>query len=122
MRSRKDGYRYVGAARAPKAVQRVKGRIRQMLAPANQAPWDEVVQALNLVLRGWRQYFAYGTRLRAYRSVDRYVVGRVRRFLRRRHKVRSRETRRYSLDMLYGSLGGYRLEDRPQWPPANVGV
>jgi RNA-directed DNA polymerase len=122
MRSRKDGYRYVGAAPAPKAVQRVKGRIRQMLAPANQAPWDEVVQALNLVLRGWRQYFAYGTRLRAYRSVDRYVVGRVRRFLRRRHKVRSRGTQRYSLDVLYGALGVYRLEDRPQWPPAHVGV
>ena len=52
MRYRKDGHWYLGAAPAKKAVQRVKGRIRQILRPGNQAPWDEVEAELNRVLRG----------------------------------------------------------------------
>ena len=42
MRYRKDGHWYLGAAPAKKAVKRIKGRIRQILRPSNQAPWDEV--------------------------------------------------------------------------------
>ena len=68
MHYRKDGHWYLGAMPAKKAVTRIKGRIRQILRPSNQAPWDEVVAELNPVLRGWAQYFAYGTRLMAYRG------------------------------------------------------
>jgi RNA-directed DNA polymerase len=80
MRYRKSGHEYVGAAPARKAVKRVKGRIRQILRPGNQAPWDEVKDELNRVLRGWANYFSYGTRFMAYRAVDNYVWERVRHF------------------------------------------
>jgi RNA-directed DNA polymerase len=43
LRYRKDGHGYLGAMPAKKAVQRIKGRIRQILRPTNQAPWDAVV-------------------------------------------------------------------------------
>jgi len=89
MRYRKDGHEYVGAAPAKKAVKRVKGRIRQILRSGNQAPWGEVKGELNRVLRGWANYFSYGTRFMAYRAVDNYVWERARYFLRRRHKVPS---------------------------------
>ncbi len=55
MQYRKDGHWYLGAMPAKKAVKRVKGRIRQILRPSNQAPWDEVMAELNPVLRGWAQ-------------------------------------------------------------------
>jgi RNA-directed DNA polymerase len=58
LRYRKDGHRYLGAAPAQKAVRRIKGRIRAILRPSNQAPWDEVVVDLNSVLRGWAHYFS----------------------------------------------------------------
>src|SRR5712691_4970363 len=61
-----------GAASGPRGL-RIKGRIRQILRPTNQEPWGEVVADLNRVLRGWARYFAYGTRLMAYRAVDHYV-------------------------------------------------
>jgi RNA-directed DNA polymerase len=114
MRYRKDGHWYIGATPAKKAVQRVKGRIRGILRPGNQGTWAEVREALNTVLRGWANYFDYGTRYLAYRAVDNYVYDRARHFLTRRHKVRTRGTRRYSAAVVYGELGVMRLRDRLQ--------
>jgi len=122
MHYRKDGHRYLGAAPAKKAVQRIKGRVRQILRPGNQAPWAEVRDELNPVLRGWATYFAYGTRWLAYRAVDRYVYERVRDFLRRRHKVPSRGTRRFPLTRVFGELGVFSLRRVPLAPPAHAGV
>jgi RNA-directed DNA polymerase len=119
---RKDGHWYLGAAPAKKAVQRVKGRIRQILRPTNQAPWETVVADLNPVLRGWAHYFSYGTRLMAYRAVDHYVYERVRQFLRRRHKVPSRGTRRFPLDRVFGELGVFHLRRLRLASPAHAYV
>ena len=62
----------------------------------NVAPWTDVRDRLNAILRGWSNYFSYGTRLMAYRAVDHYVYERVRHFLRQRHKVSSRGTTSFS--------------------------
>jgi RNA-directed DNA polymerase len=122
MHYRKDGHWYLGAAPAKKAVQRVKGRIRGILRPGNQAPWAVVQQALNRVLCGWANYFAYGTRWMAYRAVDHYVATRVRHFLRRRHKVPSRGTRRFPLARVFGELGVFSLRGVRLAPPAHAGM
>jgi RNA-directed DNA polymerase len=119
---RKDGHWYLGAAPAKKAVQRVKGRIRTILRPSNQAPWAEVVADLNSVLRGWAHYFSYGTRLMAYRAVDHYVYERVRHFLRRRHKVPSRGTRRFPAEQVFGELGVFRLRRFHLGSPVHASV
>ena len=68
---RKEGHWYLGAAPAKKAVQRIKGGSWQRLCPATHAPGEDVVRPLTPVLRGWAAYFSYGTRLMAYRAVDR---------------------------------------------------
>jgi RNA-directed DNA polymerase len=120
MRYRKTGQRYLGAAPAKKAVQRVKGRIREILRPGNQAPWDEVREELNRVVRGWANYFAYGTRLMAYRAVDSYVYERVRHFLRRRHKVSTRGTGRFPAEVVFGERGVFQLRRFHLEPPAHA--
>ena len=84
--------------------------------------WEEVIAELNPVLRGWAQYFAYGTRLMAYRAVDHYVWERVRHFLRRRHKVPSRGTKRFSADVVFGELGVFQLRRFHLAPPAHARV
>jgi RNA-directed DNA polymerase len=122
MRYRKDGHWYLGAAPAKKAVKRIKGRIRRILRPSNQAPWDVVVGDLNRLLRGWVNYFDYGTRLMAYRAVDHYVWERTRHFLRRRHKVPSRGTRRFSADVVFGELGVFQLRRFHLASPAHARV
>ena len=122
MRYRTNGHRYTGAAPAKKAVKRVKGRIRQILRPGNQAPWDEVKEELNRVLRGWANYFRYGTRLMAYRAVDHYVYECVQHFLRRRHKVSSRGTKRFGYHVVFGELGVFGFRRFRLGPPAHVEV
>src|SRR4029077_3589414 len=49
-------------------------------------------------------YFGYGPRSKAYRSVDQYVFERVRRFLVRRHKVQGRGNRRFTFDVIHREL------------------
>jgi RNA-directed DNA polymerase len=58
---------------------------------------------------GWANYFSYETRLMAYRAVDQDVYERVRHFLRRRHKVPSRGTRRFPGEAVFGALAVFQL-------------
>ena len=53
MYSPRTGGRYNGARPSKKAVASIKDAIRQRLRPGNQAPWEEVVRALNRTVRGW---------------------------------------------------------------------
>ncbi|MCA1707995.1 MAG: group II intron reverse transcriptase/maturase [Actinobacteria bacterium] len=108
-RIRKSGQWYLAAQPSKKSVGRCKQRVRQILDKGNLAPWPEVADDLNSVLRGWSNYFGYGTRLMAYRAIDWYVDGSVRRFLRRRHQVASRATRQFPNSEIYGKLGVIRL-------------
>jgi len=106
---RKDGHWYLGASPSKRSVQRLKERVGEILVPANVAPWGEVRDRLNHLLRGWAGYFGYGTRLMAYRAVDNHVYEAVRGFLTRRHKVPSRGTRQFSDHKVFGELGVLRL-------------
>ena len=108
-----NGQWYLGTSPSKKSVQRLKTTVGNLLVPGNNAPWQEVRDTLNRSLRGWSNYFCYGTRRSAFRSVDRYTYERVRDFLARRHKVAGRGTRRFSYDTVYGELGLLRLERLP---------
>jgi RNA-directed DNA polymerase len=108
-RYRKDGHWYLGASPSKKAVARLKEQVGGLLAPWNVGAWPEVRDRLNRMLRGWSAYYSYGTRMPAYRAVDNYVYQSVRNFLRRRHKVQSRGTRRFSDGVVFGELGVLRL-------------
>jgi RNA-directed DNA polymerase len=119
-RYRGDGHWYLSAKPSRQSVQRVKRRLRACLRPGQMAPWGEVVIQLNRVLRGWSNYFNYGTRLMAYRAVDNYVLERAAHFLRRRHKVRGRGSKRFSDQEIFGSLGVLRLRTVHLGPPSTA--
>ncbi len=93
---RKDGQEYLGASPSKRSIQRLKTKVGELLAPGNKEPWPEVRNQLNRLLRGWSNYFSYGTRLAAYRGIDNHVCDRVRNFLVRRHEVQGRGTQRFS--------------------------
>jgi RNA-directed DNA polymerase len=108
-RYRKDGHRYLGASPSKKSVARLRQKVNEVLTPSNTAPWPEVRNRLNRILRGWSNYFCQGTRLQAYRAADNHVAARVRHFLRRRHKVSSGATRHFPNEVIFGPLGVLRL-------------
>jgi RNA-directed DNA polymerase len=117
---RANGKRYLGASPSKKSVQRLKTAVGDLLMAGNNDPWWEVRDALNRSLRGWSNYFSYGTRRSAFRGVDRYTYERVRDFLARRHKVAGRGTRRFSCEVVYGKRGLLRLERLPLTAPPCV--
>jgi RNA-directed DNA polymerase len=108
-RYRKDGHWYLAAQPSNRATGQLKESVTALLRPANHKPWQEVVQQLNRILRGWANYFRYGTRFKAYRAIDNYVYHRAANFLRRRHKVRQRNIRQYSAEAIFGRFGVQRL-------------
>ena len=103
--SPRTGGRYNGACPSKKALSRIKEAVRARLRPGNQLPFGEVVAALNRTLRGWANYFSYGSVSKARHDVDAYVEERVRAFLRRRHKVAGRGHRQFPAVKIYGALG-----------------
>ena len=113
-----NGNWYLGASPSKKSVQRLKTRIGDLLVPSNIDPWPEVRDKLNRSLRGWSNYFGYGSRSKAYRSVDQYVIERVRSFLARRHKVQGRGNRRFTFDVIHRELGVLCLQRLPRAVPS----
>jgi RNA-directed DNA polymerase len=104
---------YLGASPSKKSVQRLKAKVRDLLVPGNNEPWQDVRDTLNRALRGWSNYFCHGTRRPAFRGVDFYVRERVRAFLVRRHKVAGRGNHRFPFDVLHGERGVLCLERLP---------
>src|SRR5215203_1909787 len=88
-----NGRRYLGASPSKKSVHRLKAKVATLLTPGHTEPWEEVRDTLNRSLRGWLNYFAYGTCRPAFRGMDQYVTERVRAVLSRRHKVHGRGNR-----------------------------
>ena len=77
--------------------------------PREKGPWEEVRDRLNAKLRGWQNYFSYGTLARAYQIGNHHVERRVRNFLRQRHQHSTKGTRRFPSGEIFGRLGVYRL-------------
>jgi RNA-directed DNA polymerase len=112
--SPRTGGRYNGARPSKKALFRVKGAVRARLRPGNLAPVGEVVAALNRTLRGWANYFGYGSVSQVRHDLDAYVEERVRAFLRRRHKVASRGRRQFPREKIFGELGVLSMRQLPR--------
>jgi hypothetical protein len=76
-----------------------------------------IVGTLNRKLIGWSNYFCCGPVSNAYRAVDRHTVRRLRQWLRTKHKVQGRGTRRFSDELLYSQFGLVRLKLRTATRP-----
>jgi RNA-directed DNA polymerase len=73
---------------------------------------DYLVRQLNRRLTGWANYFQLGSVSKAYHAVDRYVVQRLRRWLRKKYKVPGPGYKRFPDSYMYEELGLVRLETR----------
>jgi len=120
MYSSRTGGRYLGAIPSKRSLGRLKEAIRGHLQRSNVSPWEEVATALNRTVRGWAAYFSYGTLTKVRANLDRYIVDRVRGFLRRRHKVSGRGTTQFSDKRVFGELGVVSMSALPRRRFANA--
>jgi RNA-directed DNA polymerase len=109
------GKSYLGAGPSKKATTRLRERIREIFVPWNTGSWEETVTKANRIIRGWANYFSYGTVARTYWDLNAFLYTRVQRFLRRRHKVPGRGTRRFPAKWIFGP-GGLLELGKPRVP------
>ena len=96
---------YLAARPSQRSLRQLRTSVAEVLSRDKLAPWPEIAMVLNRKLRGWANYFSYGTVWQSYWAADWYVCNRVRDFLQRRHKVPTRGTRRFSDQYIYHHLG-----------------
>jgi RNA-directed DNA polymerase len=102
--SHRTGKKYLGAKVSKKAMERIRGKVSEKLRRGRTEPWEEIRDELNRMLKGWANYFWFGTASRAFHHVDTHVIDRVREFLRRRHK-RPRGLARFNRYEVHGKYG-----------------
>jgi RNA-directed DNA polymerase len=120
VRNWQTGKRFIAALPSKKAQKKLKQKINALLYRGNPTPWPELRERLNRLLSGWAEYFSFGLTGKAYQNLRWHVGDRVRRFLRRRHKL-PRGTGRFGFEEVYGKVGVLDLHQRrPRGRPAHA--
>jgi RNA-directed DNA polymerase len=81
------GLIYLARWPSRKAAQHARDRIRFLTMRARlAAPVEQIVQEVNIFLRGWAGYFRYGNSAREFDKIRSYAVMRVALFVAKRHQ------------------------------------
>lgn len=104
------GRAYIGARPSDKRVARMRDNLREITGTNAPIRDEEMVKRLNRFLRGWSEYFSYGTLAKAYRVAGMAARDRLRRWLCRKHKRQGQGVRQYPAPYLYGTLGLLDIE------------
>ena len=108
------GRAYIGTRPSAASVRSICRRISELTTRRDGLLSSGVIVArLNRLLDGWANYFTLvGQVCPAYAAIDRHATRRLRRWLRRKHKVRSRGLVRFSDERLRQDYGLTLLSSR----------
>jgi group II intron reverse transcriptase/maturase len=99
-----------------KAIGHIKKEIKNLTCRSNLAlPKEAVIARLNETVRGWAGYFYYGNCSKAFGHLKNYMEERVRIYMRRKHRLRSRGYGRYPNEYLYKIFGLYKIPVTAPW-------
>ena len=91
-----------------KAVESLREKIRQKIGRRYYLSLQELIREINPILRGWFNYFKVAQSERHFYRLDRFVMNRLRIFVKRKHNDPCRGMRRVSCE-LFDRLGLFRL-------------
>ena len=116
--SPRTGYAFLGTRPSKKSLRRAIARLHAETAlRTGLLDTALIVQRINRLLRGWAEYFSLGPVSASYRTLDRYTLRRLRRWLCDKHKVGSHGYKRFPDGYFYTQLGLVRLRLLTQTRP-----
>ncbi len=117
--SRRTGRTYPHVELSKKARKQIRSEVKRLTAEQYSAvPTEVVIRRVNEVARGWVGYFRYGNCTKALVTLKRYLVYRMRIYLRRKHHYRSFGYKAYPDRYYYDSLGLYEVPTKAPWTKA----
>lgn len=105
-RNRK-GKTYVSKTPRKKKCAEIGKRVREVLKANGNKPLKEVIQAMNIVIRGWVNYFRVGNSSSAFNKVRNDREKKVRRFVMKRKKGKGFGWKLWSREEIYQKWGVY---------------
>jgi RNA-directed DNA polymerase len=102
-----EGKTYVSKTPREKKRQEIGKRVRAVLKANWEKPMNEVILAVNAVIRGWVNYFRIGNSSSTFNKVRDYIEYKVRRFVIRRQKRKGIGWKRWSREEIYNKWGLY---------------
>jgi RNA-directed DNA polymerase len=102
-----------------KALRRIKAEIKNLTCRRTLSlPKEVVIQKINEVVRGWVGYFRYGNCSREFSTLKWFLDERMRTYLRRKHRKRSRAYKAYPYRYLHETLGLIKISIAAPWTQA----
>jgi len=115
-RSKRTGRLYPHTEPSKKALKHIRSEIKQLTTNRYSAtPTECVIWRVNDVARGWVGYFRFGNCTKAMSTLKRYMVYRMRIYLRRKHKYRSFGYKAYPEKYYFETLGLYDVPITAPW-------
>jgi group II intron reverse transcriptase/maturase len=112
----KTGKKFPLIVPSKKALRHIKAEIKNLTCRKNSAlPKEVVVNKLNEVVRGWVNYFYYANCSNDLLKLKGYLDERVRIYLRRKHRLKSRGYKAFPYKYLYEDLGLYKIPTTAPW-------
>jgi len=122
-KSSRTGKHYPHVQPSKKSLKTIKERITKLTGRARTImPMDWLVNELNATVRGWVGYFHVRNCSKALGHVRWHLEERLRTHLRKRHKVRHRNTGyvRFANRVLYEKYGLYKVPTTAGWTRAHA--
>jgi RNA-directed DNA polymerase len=115
-RGKRTGREYPHTEPSKKALKHIRSEIKRLTTEQySAAPTEDVIKRVNEVARGWVGYFRFGNCTKAMYSFKRYLVYRMRIYLRRKHHYRSFGYKAFPDRYYYDSLGLYEVPTKAPW-------
>ena len=112
-RGKRTGKMYPHTEPSKKALKHIRSEIKQLTTERYSAiPTEEVIRRVNEVARGWVGYFRFGNCTNAMSNLRRYLVYRMRIYLRRKHHYRSFGYKAYPDKYYFETLGLYEVQPK----------
>lgn len=116
--SARTGRSYISPRPSAKKIAALKRKMSEETSKAKGwMPVESRVVKLNQMMLGWSNYFCRGPVSSAYRAIERHARERLRHWLRRKHKLKSRGTTQFPDGVLHEELGLIRLSKRTRIIP-----